>query len=244
MHRGSSRAWFAGGVAALVHAAGVLAAGAIGASAWDDTPVARLEALALIQTLDAQILSSSSATLMLEQWCRQHGLADPPLILARRTDTAPEPPTAATRADLQLGAQDQVRYRRVELTCGRHILSVAENWYVPQRLTADMNRQLDGQTPFGKVVLPLRPHRETIAAQLLWSPLPAGWEVGTAVQPASEGRLQLPAALFEHRAVLYTAGHVAIAEVHEVYQRDLLAFPQPRWPDSPAHSGHSLAPQP
>ncbi len=242
MHRGRSFAWFVAGIAALAQAG---AAGAAGAAEWADTPVARLTALALIQTLDAQILASSSATLTLEQWCREHALAEPAVILARRADTIPEPPTAATRADLQLGAHEDVRYRRVELTCGDHVLSVAENWYVPARLTADMNQQLDTtQTPFGKVVRPLQPHRETIAAELLWSPLPAGWETGSAAIPARGDRLQLPAALFQHRAVLYTAGHVAIAEVHEVYQRDLLAFPEPHLADSPTPSGQPPAGQP
>ena len=97
-----------------------------------------------------------------------------------------------------------------------------------------MNRLLDTtQKPFGKVVQPLRPHRETLTTQLLWSPLPEGWEhspqtPAPAAPAASRGPLQLPAALFEHRAILYTAAHQPIAEVHEVYQRDLLAFPQPR----------------
>jgi len=36
--------------------------------AWPDTPVARLEALALIQTLHADILASPSATLSLERY--------------------------------------------------------------------------------------------------------------------------------------------------------------------------------
>ena len=205
------------------------------AADWTDTPVTRLAALALIQTLNAQILSSNSATLTLEQWCREHALAQPPVILARRADTSTVPPTAATRADLQLVDQEVVRYRRVELTCGDHVLSVAENWYVPDRLTPDMNQQLDTtQTPFGKVVQPLQPHRETLAAHLLWAPLPAGWENGDfAAAPTGRLPLQLPAALFEHRAVLYAPDHRAIAEVHEVYQRDLLAFPQPQLPPPP-----------
>jgi hypothetical protein len=38
----------------------------------------------------------------------------------------------------------------------------------------------------------------------------------------------LPAALFEQRALLYAGNHQPIAEVHEVYQRDVLAFPEPR----------------
>ena len=199
-------------------------------SEWSDTPLARLEALALIQTLNAELLSSTSATATLERWCHDHALADPAVVLARRTDLVPEPPSVATREDLQLLEHEPVRYRRVELACGDHVLSMAENWYVPDRLTAAMNQQLETtQTPFGKVVQPLKAHRETLAAQLLWSPLPAGWEgASNATSWPSSDRLQLPAALFEHRAVLYTPDHRAIAEVHEVYQRDILAFPEPQ----------------
>ena len=200
------------------------------AAEWSDTPLARLEALALIQTLNAELLSSTSATATLERWCRDHALADPPVILARRTDVAPEPPSLATREDLQLREHEPVRYRRVELVCGERVLSMAENWYVPDRLTAAMNQQLETtQTPFGKVVQPLKAHRETLAVEVLWSPLPAGWEGGgNDTGWRSSDRLQLPAALFEHRAVLYTPDHRAIAEVHEVYQRDILAFPEPQ----------------
>ena len=200
---------------------------------WRDTPTARLEALALIQTLNARILSSSSATLTLESWCREHVLADPAVIVAHRIDNAAEIPTAP-RQDLQVAAHEKVQYRRVALSCGEHVLSIAENWYVPSRLTAQMNRLLETtQTPFGKVVQALSPHRETIAVQLLWLPLPNGWELlpspGTsAVHP--EQPLQLPPDLFEHRAILYTPAHQPIAEVNEVYQRDLLAFPEPHLP--------------
>jgi hypothetical protein len=174
------------------------------AAPWTDTPVARLEALALIESLNAEILSSSSATLTLERWCRDHALADPPQILAHRVDVSAAPPSAEVRSDLQLSSADPVRYRRVELT-------------------------------FGKAVLQLKPHRETRAVQHLWSPLPEGWErlrnassPGTPDAAGTAAPLNIPPALFEHRAVLYTETHVAIAEVREVYQRDLLDFPEPR----------------
>jgi hypothetical protein len=197
---------------------------------WPDTPLTRLEALALIQTLNAEILASRSATSSLEQWCQAHHLAAKPVIVARRIDPLPEPASPAQRAALEVGAHDLLRYRRVELSCGDHVLSIADNWYVPGRLTAGMNRQLEGtQTPFGIVVQPLHPHRETLEVKLLWSPLPEGWESNGAGALAPRGaHLDLPAALFEHRAILYTAQHQPIAEVHEIYQRDLLAFPEPQ----------------
>ncbi len=196
--------------------------------------MARLEALALIETLNAEILAGSSATRVLERWCGEHALADPPRIVAHRLDAAAgsgaaAEPGAAVRADLKVAAAETVRYRRVELACGERVLSVAENWYVPSRLTAAMNRQLDDtQTPFGIVVQPLEVHRQTLAAQLLWSPLPPGWErTGPGAARAADGRLEFPPALFEHRALVVTAASVPIAEVHEIYQRALLEFPEP-----------------
>ncbi|MGA0586972.1 hypothetical protein ACO2Q2_07570 [Dyella sp. KRB-257] len=42
---------------------------------WPDTALARTEALALLQTLNADLLSHDSATLTLERWCGAHGMA-------------------------------------------------------------------------------------------------------------------------------------------------------------------------
>ena len=212
----------------------VVSTGAIHAASpapWPDTPLARLEALALIQTLNGQILAGASATLTLEQWCRAHQLAAQPNIVAQRVDGASQSPSPEQRRELGISAEEPVRYRRVELRCGDKLLSIADNWYVPARLSAAMNSQLDTtQTPFGIVVRPLHAHRETLEVRVLWSPLADGWEgnAAGAVPPARPAAsLPIPEALLEHRAVLYTPEHQAIAEVHEIYQRDLLAFPEP-----------------
>jgi hypothetical protein len=215
---------------------GLLVAALAGASPppWSDTPAARLKALALIETLNAQILASSSATLTLENWCRVHGLATPAQVIARRQAGAAQAPSDQQRQELQVDAQEPVRFRRVELLCGEVLLSVADNWYVPARLTPAMNALLDTtQTPFGKVVLPLMPHRETLADTLLWSPLPPGWELSAHTEPApaaTAGVLQMPAALFEIRAILYTPDHQPLAEVVEDYQRGILGFGEPTLP--------------
>ena len=42
------------------------------AQSWPDTPATRLEALALLQTLNADLLSNDSATLTLDRWCEAH----------------------------------------------------------------------------------------------------------------------------------------------------------------------------
>jgi chorismate-pyruvate lyase len=193
---------------------------------WPDTFVARLEALALMQTLNAEILASRSATASLETWCRDHRLAAEPKIVAQVLAGDAPTPTPEQRQRLQVGDRDDVRYRHMLLRCGAHVLSDAENWYVPQRLTAEMNRLLDTTTPFGKAVATLEPYRRTFVVTLLWTPLAAGWEGASNPPAATTGRtLAIPDALFEHRALLYTREHRPFSEVHEVYQRELLAFP-------------------
>jgi hypothetical protein len=192
--------------------------------------VARLQALALLQTLNAEVLASRSATLTLEGWCRDHHLAKEPTIAAEVVTGVAKVPTAEQRQRLQVTPQDEVKYRRVRLRCGSRVLSEADNWYVPSRLTAEMNRLLETtDTPFGRAVQPLEPYRQTFAVKLLWSPLPDGWERNPIrLSTRSHGALSIPEALFEHRAVLYTREHKPFSEVDEVYQRQLLAFPPPR----------------
>ena len=194
--------------------------------AWPDTYVARLEALALIQTLNAEILASRSATQSLENWCRDHRLADEARIVARSVTGISKAADAEQRQRLEVNDRDEVKYRRVELRCGVHVLSEAENWYVPGRLTAEMNRLLDTtDTPFGTVVRSLEPYRRTFAMKLLWAPLPDGWERGSSTPPEGTGRtLVIPDALFQHRAVLHDRNGRPFSEVSEVYQRDILAF--------------------
>ena len=199
------------------------------APAWPDTYLARVQALALVETINAEVLASRSATLTLEHWCRDHRLAKEPAIVADVVRGEAKAATPEQRERLQVAATDEVKYRKVRLRCGDRVLSEADNWYVPSRLTAEMNRLLETtDAPFGKVVQALEPYRQTSSVRLLWSPLPDGWERGSTPPPATQGSLSIPAALFEHQAVLYTRDHKPFSEVHEVYQRQLLAFPPPR----------------
>ncbi len=124
-----------------------------------------------VQQLKAEILASPSATQTLTAYCARLHLADPPVIHARKDAGPDRAPSPAIRRLLQVGAAEPVRYRRVRLVCGDQILSDADNWYVPARLTAEMNHTLDEtDTPFGAVVKPLDFRRRTIKAQTLHDP--------------------------------------------------------------------------
>lgn len=200
-------------------------------AAWHDTFESRVEILALLQSLNAEILASSSATRTLEQWCGEHRMADDPKIVAIVVPGVRKEPSAEQLQRLGVDGASELRYRRVELRCGAHVLSEADNWYVTGRLTPEMNALLTTtDTPFGKAVQPLHPYRRTIAATMLWTPLPRGWEQ----QPRSRFRsrrrrtLALPKEVFQHRAVLYTADHLPFSEVVETYQSELLAFSRGR----------------
>lgn len=194
---------------------------------WRDTHASRVEVLALMQTLNASILGSTSATRILESWCADHHMAVEPKILAVRDAGLTKDPSAEQLQRLGVSSASEVRYRRVALRCGAHTFSIADNWYVPARLSSEMNALLDEtDTPFGKVVQSLHPYRRTIDATLLWSPLPTGWELHARSRSWLHRRnmLPMPQELFQHRAVLYTANHVPFSEVVETYQSELLAF--------------------
>jgi chorismate-pyruvate lyase len=150
-----------------------------GALPWRESSTARLEAFALLQSLNTELLSHDSATLTLERWCADHRLASPAHVIAERVARTYRAATDEQRQLLSVSATESVRHRRVRLTCGDRVLSEADNWYVPARLTPEMNRVLDTtDTAFGRAVQPLNFRRRTLSAKLLWSLLPPGWEMG------------------------------------------------------------------
>jgi len=161
---------------------------------------------ALMQALNDELLASRSATQTLEAWCSDHHLAAQPRIVAQLVTNTDKDATAEQRQRLHVASTDVVKFRHVRLRCGARVLSEADNWYVPGRLSAEMNRLLETtDTPFGVVVRPLEPYRETLAVTTFWT-------AGAAP----------PEALFAHRAVLFTRDHVPFSEVYEVYQREIL----------------------
>ena len=178
-----------GGLAAallLLEAARALAADP---QPWPDSFVGRLEALALVETLDADLLSHDSATLTLERWCADHGIADPPRILAERVRDTMKPVSAEVRAALDVKPDEKLGYRRVRLKCGDHVLSEADNWYVPARLTPEMNHVLETtDTPFGKAVAALHFRRHTLAARPAVAPAAARLGDGRSPRSGRQGR--------------------------------------------------------
>ena len=147
------------------------------------------------------LASHDSATVALEQWCERRGIMAPAHVLAvAQDDAAAVPASPALRAALGVGADEPVRVRHVLLTCGNTVLSDARNWYVPARLTPDMNHTLDTpRVPFGKVVAPIGLHRVPLAH----------------ASPA-----QCPAGTIQHdTAVLHRNDGLAYSLVSECYTR-------------------------
>jgi hypothetical protein len=200
-----------------------------GDGTWSGDFAGRVEALAVLQTLNAELLSHDSATLTLDRWCAAHYLASPAKVVARRDPAAHKDATAAQRRVLGVTDAEPIGYRRVQLVCGAHVLSEADNWYVPSRLTPEMNQQLETtDIAFGRAVQALHFQRRTLAATLLWVPLPDGWDVtGVASSGARAQALAIPHAVLEHQAVLVLPDGTAISEVVETYTEQVLAFPHP-----------------
>ena len=197
---------------------------------WPDTQLGRTQALAVIETLNADLLASSSATTTLEAWCGEHHMASPARLTAERVRGADKEVTGAQRRLLQVGADEVVKYRRVELACGGQVLSEADNWYVPGRLTDEMNRTLETtDTPFGRAVAGLHPVRQTLSAEMLWSPLPVGWDLTVGHPALSDGSgrpLTIPDSLFRHTALLYDEQRRPFSLVVETYTAEVLDWPR------------------
>ncbi len=181
------------------------------------------QAFALLQTLNARLLASHSATSTLEQWRLERSSAGDAAIRARRVAVVDKPASAEQRERLEVGRRERVVYRRVELACGERVLAEAENWYVPSRLTAEIRKVLvESDTPFGRAVMDLHPVRETFAVEMFWRQEDASAASG---QPGAE--LAIPWRLFQHRALVYGENRRPFSEVNETYTREILAFGPP-----------------
>ena len=158
-----------------------------------------------VRQLESELTAAPSATQFLTDKCAGLNLASPAVIKAVRGNIEVKA-SAEVRAALKVGANAPLRYRRVDLTCGSHVLSQADNWYVPERLTPQMNHTLDTtETSFGTVVKPLNFHRKTLKMEPL------------------DGH----AHLFRVTAVLLTADDVPFSLVIENYSTELLRSGSP-----------------
>ncbi len=190
-------------LAALLSFCGALVMSLSLASAEPLTAPRADDAAGLVADLRARILAAPSATAVLEAWCAERGLAAEPRLVARRVAAPDKPLSAEQRQRLAIAPDEPVRYRRVRLACGEHVLSEADNWYVPARLTPAMNAALDGtDAPFGRVVRPLGPSRRNIALR-------------PAADPGPRPGRDTP--LFEVDAVLATGAGLPFCEVAEIY---------------------------
>ena len=185
----------------------------------------RVEAAAVLQTLRAELLGHDSSTTVLQTWCEAHG--PPGLTIVAERDPAPDrPPSAAAVKALDLQPGQAVRYRRVRLACGKAVLSEADNWYLPERLTPEMNRTLDSSdAPFGAVVRPLGFRRRFLSAELLWRPLADGWEK-RAADDSPMG--PIPAEVLTDTAVLATPDGRPFSFVAETYTAAAVEMALPR----------------
>jgi hypothetical protein len=204
------------GVLALILGASIAAAVAEPAR-WPDTPAARDAANARIGALKRQLMSEPSATLVLARWCATYHLAPLPRIVALRLLGPPRPPPDAVRRNLALRQGEAVGYRRVQLLCDGRILSDAENWYVPDRLTSAMNESLDHtDTPFGLAARSLHFKRRTLSSETLWV-FPA---------PGARGRsIAMPEHVLRNEGLLTIPGGLPISQVIENYTAAILGRP-------------------
>lgn len=159
-----------------------------------------------VERLNAELLAARTATSVLEARCATLGLADPPRVRAEVQRGRVVASASPVRTRLKVGKSEMLGYRRVRLMCGTHVLSEAVNWYVASRLTPEMNAALDGSdVPFGRVILPLSPRRETYATRT--------------VRP---GRVPPGGVVVRHRAIVLDGEGRPLAAVVEQYQQVLL----------------------
>jgi hypothetical protein len=158
---------------------------------------------ALIQDLSMRLIAGATATETLLAWCDEHGLSDGPITVEIRQRFSHAVVPDDVLPALKLDPCEGISYRHVQLMRGSLPLASAENWFVPQRLTADMNAALNRtNVPFGRVVAPLHPFRRTLAAHL-----PSHSEI-----------------ILVHKAVIFSNTGTALALVNESYSSDLVSF--------------------
>ena len=156
---------------------------------------------ARLRAFEAQLEANPSATAMLQSWCDAHARPST-RIVARQVQPAPVPPPTAARQALKIKPGEAVRYRRVQLMCSGRVLSNADNWYLPGKLTDAMNDTLENtQIPFGRAVAALHFSRRNLSTAFL---PPGGQDV------------------LRHSALLTTDAGEKFSFVVETYTKEIL----------------------
>ena len=121
-----------------------------------------------LSSFEQALSAQPSATKALAAWCQARFInwPNPPDIAASMVPGPAMPLPANGRRLLGIEPQEPLGFRHVRLACGETVLSEAYNWYVPARLTPEMNRLLETtRTPFGKVAAPLAFTRTPLASR-------------------------------------------------------------------------------
>ena len=113
-----------------------------------------------IAVLHRKLLACASATAVLEE------VFGGPVVAKRLAcDALTLTPTQRDKLN-PTGAQPACHRRVMLLAAGRPV-SEADLWYVPARLWPGMDKALRGSdVPFGKIVAPMQPVRETLASRI------------------------------------------------------------------------------
>lgn len=121
---------------------------------------------ATLRKFEATLAAQDSATVALGQWCTSRRIARPTLITATPAEEGSQPEPVDARALLAIGPDAPLGYRHVRLACSDRVLSEAYNWYVPERLTPEMNAALAAtHIPFGTVASSLRFTRQRLESR-------------------------------------------------------------------------------
>lgn len=165
-------------------------------------PARAAEDTSRLQAFEVQLEANPSATAVLQAWCDVHGPKGTRIAAVQiQGASAPLPRAGGDVLHPQPG--ETMRYRRVRLMCGNRILSQAQNWYLPGKLTGEMKRTLDqSQTPFGRAVAALHFSRRNLETRYL----PAGDDGG----------------VLRHSAVLITEKGEPFSFVVETYTKAIL----------------------
>lgn len=113
-----------------------------------------------LQAFSAFVIAQPTVTRALELWRHQHGFGGLALTAVLLASVAPVTADAALSADLQLLPGERVLRRHVALQQGPARLVIADNFFVPSRLSPVLAETLlTGDVPFGKLIAPLGGYR-------------------------------------------------------------------------------------